>query len=93
MMSSGEWKVIVKHDNLWNLEENTADFSVNFVTADGQALLGAGISAGIITEMEILFWRNFHHWLHLDGLVQERRNSSALAIQLDLCLSCTNPST
>ena len=26
---------------------------------------------------------------HIDGLVQERRNSSALA--MDLCLSCTNP--
>ena len=28
---------------------------------------------------------------HLDGLVQERRNSSALA--MELCLSCTKPST
>ena len=27
---------------------------------------------------------------HFDGLVQERRNSSALA--MELCLSCTNPS-
>ena len=27
---------------------------------------------------------------HLDGLVQERRNSSALA--MELCLSCINPS-
>ena len=27
---------------------------------------------------------------NLDGLVQERRNSSALA--MELCLSCTNPS-
>ena len=27
---------------------------------------------------------------HIDGLVQERRNSSALA--MELCLSCTNPS-
>ena len=26
---------------------------------------------------------------HIDGLVQERRNSSALA--MDLCLSCTDP--
>ena len=26
---------------------------------------------------------------HIDGLVQERRNSSALA--MELCLSCTNP--
>ena len=29
-------------------------------------------------------------YIHLDGLVQERRNSSALAVEL--CLSCTNPS-
>ena len=28
--------------------------------------------------------------LYIDGLVQERRNSSALA--MELCLSCTNPS-
>ena len=28
--------------------------------------------------------------LHIDGLVQERRNSSALAMELRL--SCTNPS-
>ena len=29
-------------------------------------------------------------WDHIDGLVQERRNSSALAMELRL--SCTNPS-
>ena len=29
--------------------------------------------------------------MHIDGLVQERRNSSALAMELRL--SCTNPST
>ena len=29
-------------------------------------------------------------WNHLDGLVQERRNSSALAMELRL--SCANPS-
>ena len=29
-------------------------------------------------------------YLHIDGLVQERRNSSALAMELRL--SCTNPS-
>ena len=29
-------------------------------------------------------------WQHIDGLVQERRNSSALAMELHL--SCTNPS-
>ena len=28
-------------------------------------------------------------WCHIDRLVQERRNSSALA--MELCLSCTNP--
>ena len=31
------------------------------------------------------------HAAHIDGLVQERRNSSALA--MELCLSCINPST
>ena len=30
------------------------------------------------------------HLSHIDGLVQERRNSSGLA--MELCLSCTNPS-
>ena len=29
-------------------------------------------------------------WLHIDGLVQKRRNSIANA--LELCLTCTNPS-
>ena len=28
-------------------------------------------------------------WEQVDGLVQERRNSSALA--MELCISCTNP--
>ena len=31
-----------------------------------------------------------NHDDNVDGLVQERRNSSALA--MELCLSCTNPS-
>ena len=35
-------------------------------------------------------WLNITGVHHLDGSVQERRNSSALAIEL--CLSCTNPS-
>ena len=30
------------------------------------------------------------HYSHIDGLVQDGRNSSALA--MELCLSCTNPS-
>ena len=29
-------------------------------------------------------------WVYIDGLVQERHNSSVLA--MELCLSCTNPS-
>ena len=33
--------------------------------------------------------RDFMELLYIDGLVQERRNSSALAIEL--CLSCTYP--
>ena len=32
---------------------------------------------------------SFAHNLYIDGLVQEKRNSSALATEL--CLSCTNP--
>ena len=32
----------------------------------------------------------FHSWYHVDGLVQEKCNSIAYA--LDLCHSCTNPS-
>ena len=37
-----------------------------------------------------LRWRSVHViWAHFDGLVQERHNSSALA--MELCLSCTNP--
>ena len=32
----------------------------------------------------------WNHWLDIDGLVQERRNSSALAMELHL--SCINPS-
>ena len=36
-------------------------------------------------------WSQLIRWhLHIDGLVQERRNSSALA--MELCLFCTNPS-
>ena len=38
-----------------------------------------------------LIWHDIYNpWLSIDGLVQERRNSSALT--LELCLSCTNPS-
>ena len=38
-----------------------------------------------------LSWHNIYNpWLSIDGLVQERRNSSALAMELRL--SCTNPS-
>ena len=38
--------------------------------------------------MKVLNWQNV--WQHIDGLVQERRNSSASAMELRL--SCTNPS-
>ena len=34
--------------------------------------------------------RVYGTWLHIDGLVQERRNPSALA--MDLSYSCTDPS-
>ena len=40
----------------------------------------------VIWDAMMLTW---HHW-NIDGLVQERRNSSALAMELRL--SCTNPS-
>ena len=47
--------------------------------------------------MQITFQNLIAHWgisdkdqYHIDGLVQERRNSSALAMELRL--SCTNPS-
>ena len=35
-------------------------------------------------------WLKGLHWHHVNGLVQEGRNSSALA--MELCLSCTKPS-
>ena len=59
-----------------------------------------------VTKIEHISWvglqkrHEYHHltgkpgllqWYHIDGLVQERRNSSALAMELRL--SCTNPST
>ena len=45
-------------------------------------------SIGIL-YMIVLNWMQFN-WFNIDVLVQERRNSSALA--MELCLSCTNPS-
>ena len=42
-----------------------------------------------ILYMIVLNWMQFN-WYNIDGLVQERCNSSALA--MELCLSCTNPS-
>ena len=43
-------------------------------------------------EQANMAWTNFHKVIcyHIDGLMQERHNSIANA--LDLCLSCTNPS-
>ena len=43
------------------------------------------------TGMARMASRTSHDRLYIDGLVQERRNSSALA--MGLCLSCINPST
>ena len=37
-----------------------------------------------------VYWELYMCIAYIDGLVQERRNSSALAIELGL--SCTNPS-
>ena len=40
---------------------------------------------------DMFFWAQFQHEdAHFDGLLQERHNSSALA--MELCFSCTNPS-
>ena len=55
---------------------------VNIVTADGLAMPGAWTSAGMVLNWII---QN-----NLDGLMQERHNSIANA--LELRLSCTNPS-
>ena len=60
--------------NMWN-------FIVGTVHTNGQALLGAWPLAGI---------EKTKYKCHIDGLVQERCNSSALAMQLHL--SYTNPS-
>ena len=49
-----------------------------------------------VTTLGSLYWIHPDDWQdgcrssHIDGLVQERRNSSALAMELRL--SCTNPS-
>ena len=43
----------------------------------------------LMTMMKWMMVRNDDHW-YIDGLVQERRNSSALA--MELCLSCINSS-
>ena len=43
-----------------------------------------------MVEHEARFISNLNVCNHIDGLVQERRNSSALAMELRL--SCTNPS-
>ena len=47
----------------------------------------------IAESTKILPWfgPRIFHIVHIDGLVQERRNSSALA--MELWLSCNNPST
>ena len=42
-------------------------------------------------ELNIHVQRNISYLFHMGGLVQERRNSSALAMELSL--SCINPST
>ena len=55
----------------------------NTVPADGLAPLSAMTSAGKVPTKS-------RSYIHIDGLMQERRNSSALAMELRL--SCTNPS-
>ena len=41
--------------------------------------------------MALVIKMSFNYLFHIDGLVQEIRNSSVLA--MELCLFCTNPST
>ena len=43
-----------------------------------------------ICRLHFIVPDNMVNWPDIDGLVQERHNSSALA--MELCLSCTNPS-
>ena len=44
----------------------------------------------LVLAFSVWFHKEFHMVCHIDGLVQERRNSIANA--LELRLSCTNPS-
>ena len=48
-----------------------------------------GMKTFEVISVTCLCW-NTDYPLHIDGLVQERRNSSVLA--MELCLCCTNPS-
>ena len=50
---------------------------------------GVGVTKPISSVL-LNFIIFLEHWLYVNGLVQERRNSSALAMELRL--SCTNPS-
>ena len=52
---------------------------------------GAGQPTSLVPSGAKFFSDHFQMWQrHFNGLVQERHNSSALA--MELCLSCTNPS-
>ena len=51
-------------------------------------LIFMAMDHGLLYLVVIMF--NIYCFPHIDVLVQERRNSSALA--MELCLSCTNPS-
>ena len=59
------------------------NFVIQSTSADGYASSGDRTSAGTVTT-------KFISLIDIDRLVQERRNSSALA--MELCLSCINPS-
>ena len=53
--------------------------------------LPLGPCMGLSVAFEIWYELPLGHVQYIDGLVQERRNSSANALELHL--SCTNPST
>ena len=61
------------------------DSSITMIYLD---LIFMAMDHGLLYQVVIMF--NIYCFPHIDVLVQERRNSSALA--MELCLSCTNPS-
>ena len=79
-----EWNTLVTGGILtqWAGDENIWCF----LWCYREQAAGKTAELSVIWDAMMLTW---HHW-NIDGLVQERRNSSALAMELRL--SCTNPS-